>query len=159
MEIWVDVRWKPSPVRKRWVRDLARDVLNAVGLKEAQLSISVVSDEEMTRLNEKYLGRPRTTNVIAFSQLEGEGGELTPNLLGDVVICGDTCAREAKEAEMEFGERFLELLVHGILHLLGRDHEADEERRESMEKEEEMIISKVKKGVIKKSEPQCEKTG
>jgi len=145
MEIWVEIRWDPSPITEEWVEEITSRVLRAVNLEEAQVSISVVGDDEMARLNGQYLGRPWTTNVMAFSQVEGEGGYLTPNLLGDVVICGDTCLREAEEAGMDFRERFLELLVHGILHLLGRDHEGDERERNSMEKEEETIVSKVQR--------------
>ncbi len=145
MEIWVEIRWEPSPLTEKWVEELTRRVLRAMNLEKAQVSISVVGDDEMARLNGQYLGRPWTTNVMAFSQVEGEGGSVTPNLLGDVVICGDTCLREAQEAGMDFRERFLELLVHGILHLLGRDHEGGEKERSSMEEEEEMIVSKVQK--------------
>jgi probable rRNA maturation factor len=90
-----------------------------------------VDDEEIAALNRQYLQRSGPTNVIAFPMQEGAFGEITPDLIGDVVISMDTCRRESEAAGMPLEARLDELLIHGILHLFGYDHvtsEADARR-------------------------------
>ena len=93
----------------------------------------------MRVLNRDYLQKDRPTNVISFSMQEGDYGSLVPGLLGDVVISADTAAREADEAGITFQERLVFLLLHGILHLTGYDHErsgaAEARRMEAKEAE------------------------
>jgi len=94
-----------------------------------------VDDEEIHRLNLQYLGRDRPTNVIAFP-MDGPDGRL----LGDVVISTETAQREARERGVSFEEHLALLLIHGILHLLGYDHErGGEEELRMREKEEELL--------------------
>lgn len=69
------------------------------------------------------MSRDRATNVISFSLQEGECSGVNPNALGDVLISADTAAREAEEGGIPFFERLSFLLLHGILHLAGYDHE------------------------------------
>jgi probable rRNA maturation factor len=90
------------------------------------LSILFVDDEQIAALNREYLRRSGPTNVIAFSMQEGEFSEITPNLIGDVVISLDTCRRESEAAAMPYEERLDQLLIHGILHLFGYDHVTNE---------------------------------
>ena len=71
---------------------------------------------------------------------EGEFPDLTPDLLGDVVISTDTAAREAQVASMSMERRFNELLVHGILHLMGYDHETSEKDARIMEEKSRKLI-------------------
>ena len=92
-----------------------------------------MDDPQIEELNRQYLDRKGPTNVIAFAMREGDFSDLSPHLLGDVVISTDTAAREAENAAMSTERRLNELLVHGILHLLGYDHETDEEEARMME--------------------------
>ena len=94
-----------------------------MGSPEAELSILLVEDAEIAQLNRQYLSRPGPTNVIAFPMREGEFADVSPQLLGDVVISVDTAEREGNESGMALEGRLDELLVHGILHLFGYDHE------------------------------------
>ena len=90
-------------------------------------------------INRDYLGKDRPTNVISFAMQEGEGGGIQPDLLGDVVISAETAARDAHEADSTFDAELYFLLLHGILHLLGYDHErgtkAEAKRMEARERE------------------------
>jgi len=90
-------------------------------------------------INRDYLQRDKATNVISFAMQEGEGAGVSPHLLGDVVISAETAARDAAEAGATFASELYFLLLHGILHLLGYDHErgsaADAERMEARERE------------------------
>ena len=99
-----------------------------------------MDDPQIEELNRKHLNRQGPTNVIAFAMREGEFPDLTPNLLGDVVISTDTAAREAQNSAMSMERRFNELLVHGILHLMGYDHEASEKDARIMEEKSKEIL-------------------
>lgn len=91
---------------------------------EAELSLLILDDRQIADLNREYLQREGPTNVIAFPMREGDFSQLSAQLLGDVVISVQTADREATEAGMSVSRRLSQLLVHGILHLFGYDHEA-----------------------------------
>jgi probable rRNA maturation factor len=111
-----------------------------------ELSVSIVGDRAIRRINRDYLARDRPTNVISFSLQEGEFGAVNPLGLGDVVISADTALREAQEGGMEFFERLCFLLLHGTLHLCGYDHErSGEEEAARMEAREEELFNILKK--------------
>jgi probable rRNA maturation factor len=110
----------------------------------AELSILIVDDAEIEALNQKYLNRYGPTNVIAFPMRTGRFSDITPYLLGDVVISIETAAREGDRSGISQEERFTQLLVHGILHLLGYDHEKTEEEAENMEKKSKEILKTLK---------------
>jgi probable rRNA maturation factor len=110
-----------------------------LGAEGSELSISIVGDRSIRRINRDYLQKDKPTNVISFSLQEGEFGVINPVALGDVVISADTAAREAEEGEIPFEERLFFLLMHGIMHLTGYDHErsgtAEADRMEAKEQE------------------------
>jgi probable rRNA maturation factor len=118
---------------------VAQRILDVLGCPEAELSITIVGDRSIRTLNRDYLGRDKATNVISFAMQEGEFGAINPEVLGDVVISADTAAREAEEAGESFLSRLYFLLLHGILHITGYDHErsgeAEAARMEAKEKE------------------------
>ncbi len=103
-----------------------------------------MDDYRIAELNLEYLGRQGPTNVIAFPMQEGEFSHITPGLLGDVVISVETAFKEANNTGIGMEERFIELLVHGILHLFGFDHEKSREEALVMEEKSEMILKSIK---------------
>ena len=105
-----------------------------------ELSVVFVDDSEIALLNQQYLHRSGPTNVISFSMREGEFGNLHPEILGDVVISVETAAREAKELSQSVEKRIDFLLVHGILHLFGYDHEQSEEEEQRMDDKSNELI-------------------
>jgi probable rRNA maturation factor len=106
-----------------------------LGCHDRELSILFTSDDRIAELNDQYLGRTGPTNVLAFPMEDPrEEVPLSP-MLGDVVISLDTAAKESGELGESFEETVYRLLIHGILHLLGFDHERTEDARR-MEKEE-----------------------
>ena len=139
MKIQIENRQKRQKIRKLLLRKVARRILSASGCPDAELSIVIVDDEQIQVINRDYLERDRPTNVISFAMQEGEGAGVIPDLLGDVVISADTAARDAAEAGVPFESELYFLLLHGILHLLGFDHERgtaeDAERMEARERE------------------------
>ena len=118
----------------------AQVILNALGSPEGELSILVVDDSEIKTLNKKYLNRSSPTNVIAFPMKEGEFSDINPQLLGDVVISIETTEREAMQSGISTQERFAQLLVHGILHLFGFDHEKSEQDARKMDKKSNELL-------------------
>jgi probable rRNA maturation factor len=103
------------------------------------LSVLVTDDAGIREINHAWLGKDRPTNVISFAMQEGAGAGVQPDLLGDVVISADTAARDAAEAGAPVEHELCFLLLHGILHLLGYDHErgtaAEARRMEARERE------------------------
>ena len=131
----------------RQLKKVAVRILSALGCpEESELSISIVGDRSMRIINREYLAKDRPTNVISFSLQEGEFGDITPHLLGDVIISADTSAREAEQGDMQPFERLCFLLMHGILHLCGYDHErSGEDEAVRMEKKETELFRILKK--------------
>lgn len=146
MRIQIENRQKSQKIEKRTLRKVAQKILNALGCPEAEVSILIVADEEIRTVNRDYLGKDRPTNVISFAMQEGEGGGISPELLGDVVISADTAARDAAEAGVPFVSELYFLLLHGILHLSGYDHErGSEEDARLMEAREQEIFSVIRR--------------
>jgi probable rRNA maturation factor len=138
----------------RWA-ELARQVLTARGVKgETEVSLLFVDEEAMARLNEQFLGKAGPTDVLSFPiedepgptgrspdfggtgpGTSAEDGALT--LLGDVVICPVVAVRNAEEHGVGVDDEIALLVVHGLLHLLGMDHEVDAEaeRMEALERQ------------------------
>jgi probable rRNA maturation factor len=105
--------------------DLAHRTLNEEGVGGVELSVSLVNRDEMSALQERYTGEREATDVLSFT-MDEEG------LLGDVIICPEVARSQNQDlaAEMRL------LLVHGILHLLGYDHDREDERRAMWERQE-----------------------
>jgi len=118
----------------------AQAILNALGSPEGELSILIIDDSEIKTLNKNYLNRSGPTNVIAFPMKEGDFSDINPQLLGDVVISIETADREALQSGISTEERFTQLLVHGILHLFGFDHEKSEQDARKMEKKSNELL-------------------
>jgi len=104
-----------------------------LGCKAHEISIVITDDECIQELNKTYRGIDKPTNVLSFPMQEGEFSQITPGLLGDVVISCDTAQQEADEAGVTLSQRLSQLLVHGILHLIGFDHEKEPENALTME--------------------------
>jgi len=121
-----------------------------LGCEGHEVSIVLVDDEEITRLNRQYFLRNRPTNVISFPMAAGNPDAINPHLLGDVVISADTAERQARAAGGKTGEEILFLLVHGILHLWGYDHEGSPAERRKMEAKEREIFSFLRRSPYRK---------
>lgn len=120
------------PVDEAALIELARACLVGEGAADSELSISFVTAEEIADLRERYLGEEGPTDVLSFP-LDEEGGEDGVRVLGDVVVAPEIAA--ANNPADPAGELRL-LLVHGILHLLGHDHEEEGERAEMWARQE-----------------------
>ena len=116
----------------------AERALGALCHAPSELSVALVDDAEMAELNGRFRGLPRATDVLSFSLLEGEHSERGGALLGDVVIGLETASRHARQGGRSLDHEVARLLVHGVLHLLGHDHQRPAERR-AMQAEERRL--------------------
>jgi probable rRNA maturation factor len=98
-------------------------MLEAVQMDQSELSVVLTGDSQIQRLNRIYRGKNQPTDVLAFSQREGELGDRAGRLLGDVVVSIPTARRQADLYGRDLASELTELLAHGLLHLLGWDHE------------------------------------
>ncbi len=115
-------------------------LLRRLGLAEREFTLLLVDDRSIRELNARWLRRDRPTNVISF---QGEGG-----VLGDVVISLETAAREAEAGGRSLQQRVEELLIHGLAHLMGYDHEEGGRAAEEMARQERMMKGLVAKEVV-----------
>jgi probable rRNA maturation factor len=107
----------------------ARALLRALGHARSELSLALVDDAAMTALNGAHRGKPRPTDVLSFSLVEGIHADRRGALLGDVVIDVEQAARQARRARRGLDAELARLLIHGVLHLLGHDHEREDDAR------------------------------
>lgn len=140
MEILIDNRQNKRRILQEKIQQTAQVVLSALDCPDGELSIVVVDDLEIEALNKRYLNRLGLTNVIAFPMREGKFSNITPWLLGDVVISVEAAMREGELAKISIEDRFDQLLIHGILHLFGYDHEKSKEEADKMEKKSNELL-------------------
>src|SRR5579864_3747386 len=98
-------------------------MLACLQLGKDEVSIVLTGDRQIRQLNKIYRRKDRPTDVLAFALREGEHGDLAGPLLGDVVMSVPTARRQAAAAGRELLEEITTLLAHGLLHLLGWDHD------------------------------------
>ena len=126
---------------KRWVSL----ILKKLGYLKSEISILFIDDIEMRVLNKRYRGKDKTTDVLSFPQISDFKSAIrNPQfaiLLGDVVISLETAKRQAKESGHPFNREVIILLTHGILHLLGYDHEGDKKKAVEMRRKEKELMS------------------
>ena len=108
---------------RRWLKERLEEALSLLGIPEGEVTFVFMDDEAITHYNRTYLNRPYPTNVISFSQREGAFPGVQPRLLGDVLISLETAFREAEAYGLPKRHYLLSLAVHGLLHLLGHEHE------------------------------------
>lgn len=115
-------------------------MLAYLGLTGAELSVALVDDAVIHALNRDFRGKDKPTDVLAFAMEEGTatpsaGG---PRLLGDVIVSVETAQKQAKRRRRPLLDELTMLLAHGLLHLLGYDHQSDDEERIMVAKTREL---------------------
>lgn len=124
-----DPRWKGlGPTVKR-------AAVAALGRKKASVTVVLANDAELRALNRNYRGKDKPTNVLSFPN--GEGGEL-----GDIILAYETIVREAEQQDKTLKAHLTHLVIHGVLHLLGYDHETQKEAK-VMESHEIAILARM----------------
>jgi len=135
------------------IRDKSKAILSLCGLKDAELSILIVNNQRIRMLNKKYRGIDRPTDVLSFPMTgtefnsvppaQPEGLSTQPLLLGDVVLSMEKIESQAREQGHSAERELMMLLTHGILHLIGYDHERSSQEDRRMRKKEGNILAKL----------------
>lgn len=142
MALYVRVRLNKERVSRARLMQVARRILEAAGEAESELSIEIVGDRRIRSLNRRYRAKDRPTDVLAFPMRESANPH--PTMLGDVVVSLPTAVRQAKEGGRSADEEVVALLVHGILHLCGYDHERGEREARRMARRERMLLQAIR---------------
>ena len=132
---WPSGEWEALAER---ASEAAAQVAPELGNPRLSASLLFTSDDEIHTLNREWRQRDKPTNVLSFPMLErGEllalAGDGPPVLLGDIALAHETCAREAAEKGVPLADHAAHLIIHGLLHLAGHDHETSAEDAEAME--------------------------
>ncbi|MBW2683392.1 MAG: pyridoxine 5'-phosphate synthase [Deltaproteobacteria bacterium] len=133
-------------VNRKRIKNLSNWLLNQCGVKEYTVSILLVDDKKICQLNNQYRQKNQPTNVLSFPFAEGADRSLLSlpvRELGDIVISVDTAFRESIEYRQNFHDRIAWLLIHGLLHLLGYDHEKSTEQAQKMSDKENELLNKL----------------
>ncbi|MDD3822962.1 MAG: rRNA maturation RNase YbeY [Sphaerochaetaceae bacterium] len=132
---------------------LLRSILRLVGKREYEISCSFVSDGTMQQLNSAYRGKDESTDILSFVQSDDDEGffyarqDDEPEVLGDLVISLDAMDRNCVDFSVPASEELARLLVHGVLHLCGWDHETNDPQEVMLRKQEELLETVLKESV------------
>ncbi len=141
LEIAIEDPWDErgdwGALANRCVAALAQ-VAPEIGNQRLLTSLLFASDEEIQTLNSEWRGKDKPTNVLSFPMLEREellalAPDGPPEMFGDIALAHGTCAREAAEKGLKLADHAAHLIVHGLLHLAGHDHEISDEAAQVME--------------------------
>ena len=141
MPVLVRSQLRRARVDQPRLAHLAQAILSSVDEASATLSVVLIGDRAMRDLNRRYRKKDRTTDVLAFSTREGPGPSSV--LIGDVVISVPTAAKQTRQLGRSLDDELTALLVHGILHLCGYDHERSERDARHMQRREQLILRRL----------------
>jgi probable rRNA maturation factor len=115
------------------------------GLPDAELSVLFIGDRAMRSLNRTWRGKDRTTDVLSFCLREGEFSSVQTHLLGDIVISVPRAEKQARESGHPLTRELERLLVHGLAHLLGFDHERGPAEARRMSRAEQSFLKRIRR--------------
>ncbi|MDI6858599.1 MAG: rRNA maturation RNase YbeY [Dehalococcoidia bacterium] len=142
VEVRVDAPFRRE-VREEWVRGIVGRVLAAEKTPRVWVSVRIAGDALVRRLNREYRGEDAPTDVLAFALSENPHDFVLPPggvlQLGEVVVSLPTARRQAREAGRPLLTEVAHVLIHGVLHLLGYDHESEEDRKRMRGREEGLL--------------------
>ncbi len=138
-----------NPIEEDFLKKTANLVLEKEGKKGFDLSIALVGRERIRTINKRYRGKNRATDVLAFPEvnIQKEKFKIGPaeksRGLGEIIICIREVKKNAKRMNLPFKKELATCLIHGILHLLGYDHEVNPEKAREMEERQKYYLSRI----------------
>jgi probable rRNA maturation factor len=122
MSILIENR-QTEKIDLRRIRSVLTKIMKQLKYEDRELSLVLVDDEGIREINKTYLARDYATNVIAFAMQEGEYGDINPQVLGDIMISVETARVDAERDGIDLADELDFLMIHGLLHLTGYNHE------------------------------------
>ena len=144
METQITCRYPTKNINTKRIKTNLTKILRDLGYHKCELSLLLTDDQEIAELNYRFLKRQGPTNVLAFPMRGNGSSEPETPMLGDIVISLDAALIDAKTTGESFQETLDRLLVHGLLHLVGYDHEISREEGLRMDKETHRLLALVK---------------
>ncbi len=139
-----------NSVNEEFLKKTAEKVLRGENREnKAELSIALVGEGRMREINKNYRGKNRVTDVLSFSGKKTRKekfvlpAEIIPGL-GEIIICLREVKKNAKKSDLAFNEELIKILIHGLLHLLGYDHEKSENQAVKMREKEQYYFNELK---------------
>jgi probable rRNA maturation factor len=143
MEVLIKNQQKIAKIHRRRIREIIKNIIQYLKVDEkTEISILFTDDKFIKSLNKKYRGINKSTDVLTFSLNEGDlkFPEVDKNkLLGDIVVSVETAQRQANNLNHNLEKELMILLIHGLLHLIGYDHEEDRDNKIMQVKENEIL--------------------
>lgn len=128
-----------SSVDEDFLINIGKNVLKEEKETEKELSVVLVGSARIKKLNAKYRGKNRVTDILAFPEIEVGSFQQT-QALGEIIICLREVKKNAKRFNCTFEAELARVLIHGILHLLGYDHEISKEKAREMEEKQQYYL-------------------
>jgi len=141
MKLQIENSQNKIKIDKRKIRSTVLKILKIIDCADKEISLSFVDDENIKQLNMQYLGKDKATNVLSFSLQKGEYGDINAQVLGDIIVSVETAQRDALYGKLTIAQEIDFLIIHGILHLLGYNHEntTKKETNKMRQKEKELF--------------------
>jgi len=130
-------------ITKKFVKEITKKILEELNLDKVEVSITLTDNDKIRELNKNWRNKDKETDVLSFP-INEKPLRYRYTVLGDVIISIPFAKRQAEEIGYSYKEEILRLLIHGILHLLGYDHEKDEKEAEIMFSLQDRIFNKLK---------------
>ena len=146
MTIHIENRQKKIKLNRRQLRQNTERILEILQLEGKEVSLVFLDNAGIRDINRDYLHRDWPTNVISFAIGEGEFSGINPDLLGDVVISVERAMDDARDGNLPFEDELDFLVIHGLLHLIGFDHEGCSEAEASLMRDKEQELFQALKG-------------
>jgi len=140
MTIHIEYRQIAIKWDRRKIRKDIHAILKALQLKDKEVSLTFMDNRGIQEINRIYLGRDWPTNVISFALGEGEFSDINPQLLGDIVISVERALSDAAEGQLPLEDELVFLIIHGLLHLIGYDHEGGNEDEANLMRQKEQEL-------------------
>jgi probable rRNA maturation factor len=141
MKIQIENNQSKIKIDRRKIRSTTIKLLKYLDRADKEISLSFVNDESIQQLNNQYLNKDKPTNVLSFSLQEGEFNNINPHVLGDIVISVETAQADAAKSGLSLEQEIDFLIIHGLLHLIGYNHEnTTKEETKKMQRKEKALF-------------------
>jgi len=142
MTIHIENRQKAVKLDLRRIRRVVHKLKKFLNCPDQEISFLFVDNEQIRQINKQYLNRDHPTNVISFPLREGDYGDINPQILGDIAISAERAFQDAVVGDLSLNDEIDFLVIHGLLHLLGYNHERGnkKESKKMRDKENEVFF-------------------
>ena len=130
-------------IDERFLKKVAKIVLKGESMEKENLSIVLVDENKIRELNKKYRKKNKPTDVLSFGNIQDSKYQIPNSSINEIVICPQIVKKNAKKFATGYNKELARVLIHGILHILGYEHEKNKKEADKMKNKEEYYLSKI----------------